>query len=389
MLPLTSAELEEVAAELDAVAARQTSTIASVGEGWSAFFARGNEADFLAAAASSDFDLLAARSEAVAEMTAVAGVLGSTARSLRSIEFDLSRVLSTADAATQGSPEMAAFLTEIGAIGHAIDDACALEIAFICTGQEPTSRSLSDYSDSDLQTIHEIVLAESSPEVRELAAHFPDARLLPASDGVVLTFGNIETAPSVTTVIPGVGSADPADWPGYARRTQDIAASTKGASVMWIDYRAPANLLAATATYPAATGGGRLREFQAELRRRSARRGNDPHLTVLGHSYGTVVTGHAAFAGLNADALVLAGSPGVGVKHADDLDLRGENPRVIAATSPADPISLTVGTVGGVHGPDPADPAFGAEMWPATGGHSSYWNDPEFHRRLQGLTSRS
>lgn len=385
MLPLSSAELQAASTDLAALAATHAASIATHESDWDHYVEAGNWAAFLGAAREFDAKVMAARAEAVRQMQAVSEVLQGAAVSLAAIESDLDWLIANLDAATQHSPEFIALLEEIGAIGRAIDHVCAVEIALICTAQEPTSASLAEYSDLDLQAVHELTLATATPEVRELAAGFPEARLLPASDGVVLAFGDIETAPSVTTIVPGVGSADPSSWHAYAQRTQAIAGSAQGAAVLWLDYRAPSNLLAATATYPAAVGGDRLREFQAELRRRSARRGNEPHLTVLGHSYGTVVAGKAAAGGLNADALVLAGSPGVGIDKASELDLRGEQPRVIATTSPTDPIGLTVGDVGGVHGPDPADPAFGAELWTATGGHSSYWEDEELHRRLREL----
>jgi len=46
----------------------------------------------------------------------------------------------------------------------------------------------------------------------------------------------------------------------------------------------------------------------------------EPHETLLGHSYGSVVIGAAArMGGLHADDVILVGSPGTGVRHATDL----------------------------------------------------------------------
>lgn len=382
MLPLSSTDLETTASELAALAASHAGAASAHADRWASFEAAGNRAAFITAARESDSRVLAHRRRSVAQMSAVSDVLRSTANALRAIEIDLDRVIARTDAATQHSPDMNILLQEIASIGLAIDRACAREIASICTEQAATTESLSDYADLSLDAIHELELATASPEVRALAEKFPDARLLPASDGVVLAFGDIETSPSVTTIVPGVGSADPKSWPSYAARAQSF-----GTSVLFLDYRAPGNLLAATATNPAAIGGARLQNFQAELRRRAARKGNQPYLTVLGHSYGSVVAGHAAKTGLNADALVVMGSPGIGVAHASELDLRGDDPQVIAVTSPHDPIGLTVTATDGVHGPDPADPAFGAtHIWPATGGHSFYWEDEELRRRLAELS---
>lgn len=391
MLTLRSSDLDLAASSLldSASSVRRDSAVRAAS--WQSFLGQGNRADFLDSGFAQSQRILEVREEIVGEMALVSAILFRTADTLRSIEFDTHRVIAMADAATQESESYAALLADIQAVGRAIDRACAAEITAVCTQQAPTTHSLSDFDSHNLQEIHEYVLATVSDDVRAVAEQFPEARLLPANDGVVLAFGDIETSPSVVTVIPGVGSADPRSWAGYAARTQAIAASTDGAGVLWLDYRAPANVVAATATHPAAMGGDRLQDFQAELRRRAARKGNEPLLHVVAHSYGSVVAGHAAKgAGLQADSLIVMGSPGVGVAHASELDLRGDSPIVIAMTSPSDPIGLTTGATGGVHGSDPADPMFGADrIWPAAGGHSDYWDSADFHQRLQELARRN
>ncbi len=95
------------------------------------------------------------------------------------------------------------------------------------------------------------------------------------------------------------------------------------------------------------------------------------HTTVAGHSYGSVVAGQAAARhGLDADDIVLTGSPGpgTGVDHVSDLADGGET-RVWAAKAPGDPIAEPPSELvtdsdstflDEVHGPDPAEPSFGA-----------------------------
>src|SRR5205823_2371198 len=64
-----------------------------------------------------------------------------------------------------------------------------------------------------------------------------------------------------------------------------------------------------------------------------------PRVTVVAHSYGTVVTGQAARAPgrLAADAVVLLGSPGTSAGRADRLEAE----EVYGAWSPADPIATS------------------------------------------------
>jgi pimeloyl-ACP methyl ester carboxylesterase len=122
-----------------------------------------------------------------------------------------------------------------------------------------------------------------------------------------------------------------------------------------------------------------------------------PRVTVLAHSYGTLVTGLAARQGLAADAVTLVGSPGVGAAQASELGLPAEG--VFAARTPDDPIRavfltdpaaretaeqlsrfgpVQVKVNGGVYvfGPDPSLPAFGAQPIPLDArqhGHSEYY----------------
>jgi pimeloyl-ACP methyl ester carboxylesterase len=133
----------------------------------------------------------------------------------------------------------------------------------------------------------------------------------------------------------------------------------------------------------------------------SAPTGSDAHITVVGHSYGSTLTGIAAKQGLAADDVMFVGSPGVKTTTAAELGLP-EGAQVWAARSQADPIaqvspldrqarSAVAGFNAGVdaavgvdlpdvrlpesHGPDPSLSEFGANRFgvdPA-GGHSDYF----------------
>jgi pimeloyl-ACP methyl ester carboxylesterase len=96
-------------------------------------------------------------------------------------------------------------------------------------------------------------------------------------------------------------------------------------------------------------------------------------VTLIGHSYGSVVVGYAA-PKARADNLVLIASPGVDVPSVADLHTPA---RVWAARGPRDPIGLvpSVRIAGLGHGADPVSAGFGARTF-ATGeisGHDHYY----------------
>jgi pimeloyl-ACP methyl ester carboxylesterase len=141
--------------------------------------------------------------------------------------------------------------------------------------------------------------------------------------------------------------------------------------VVWLGYRTPGSWFSAPSTQLARHGGPALdRALDGLAAARSAPGAPPaPRTTVLAHSYGSLVASRAARAPgrLAADALVLLGSPGTGVRSATDL----EAAEVHGAWSPADPVS-DVGWFG--RGPDSA--AFGATRLPteAGQGHTQYYD---------------
>ncbi|MEQ3554676.1 alpha/beta hydrolase [Pseudonocardia nematodicida] len=196
------------------------------------------------------------------------------------------------------------------------------------------------------------------------------------SGRVVLAVGDPERAAHVVTHVPGT-AAGWASVPLDLRRveaTRDAArdaaaADDDVAAVLWTGYDAPTSLPDAGYGGSAAAGADALREFQEGLR---AGHHGPVHLTVVGHSYGSTVTGRAAGPGVAADDVVFVGSPGAGVRHASELGLPAD--RVWATSAPGDPISRVpgpglFGTSRGLHesglayGGNPASPAFGGRVF--------------------------
>ncbi|MFI9123978.1 alpha/beta hydrolase [Streptomyces bikiniensis] len=116
----------------------------------------------------------------------------------------------------------------------------------------------------------------------------------------------------------------------------------------------------------------------------------DPHRTAIGHSYGTTLIGSAARQGeLNADDVILAGSPGVQVAKAEDLDV--PEGHVWNQEADGDPVP-DIGRFG--HGGTdwdgpwtiPSDERFGAHQMATDGsGHSDYWNENSKSLKNQAL----
>ncbi|MBK4149669.1 hypothetical protein GWO61_01955 [Corynebacterium macginleyi] len=280
-------------------------------------------------------------------------------------------------------------LREVRALGDALDWLCAREIDALCTptGVQPPQR-LEDFGDLPLDTIHEINLAQASDRVVQLAADNPDMRIVETSPGRLVALVDPEsfrTEPAcVTTFVEGVHSSDPSTWQRAIDRGRAIATASGGPAAVWLGYQAPSNLPRAVHADPARAAGQELVRFQRGIGARypGAKR------TVVGYSYGSVVTGYAAREENIASDIVLVGSPGTSARHASEL-----HGTVWAATNDNDPIAIATGPLGGIHGPDPTTQSFGATALPGADGlpgdHSSYWEDPQFLRGLGKVASHN
>ncbi|MEW2381227.1 alpha/beta hydrolase [Micromonospora sp. NPDC047707] len=218
----------------------------------------------------------------------------------------------------------------------------------------------------------------------------------------VVSLGNPDRSDQVLTYVPGMtaglddvtGELDRAGR--VLSRCTALAPGEETAAVLWLDYDAPDFLHEAAWAGRAGDAGPALHRFQEGLR--ATHNGEDARLTVLGHSYGSLVVGSTARDhGLAADAVVFVGSPGVGVDHARDLGLPPGQvwastaaDDVIRLARPADellrrpllgtsPIGAAVALLDGPEralwfGRDPSDPSFGGRTFPSGRyGHTGYW----------------
>jgi hypothetical protein len=194
---------------------------------------------------------------------------------------------------------------------------------------------------------------------------------------VALAYGDLDTADDVAVLVPGVGNGvEDLDEMGddaqaVADAALDAAPAATVATVAWLGYRPPASVVSPAAWVEgrAATGGAALAGDLAGLRAARAvdpvPGGALPRVTVVAHSYGTVVVDRAAEepGDLAADALVLLGSPGM-----DNTAVELEAGEVHEASAPADPITWLLD----VHGTETADEDLGMTPLPADW-HTMHW----------------
>jgi Alpha/beta hydrolase len=265
---------------------------------------------------------------------------------------------------------------------------------------DPALASLLDQRQDVNQQLDNAAAAEARvADARELAA----ANGLPADEVYVLSydpvgpgrqegvlavaFGNPDVADNLAVAVPGVGTTLEHGFPnGQAvelRAAMDAAAQgTQNATVAWLGYDAPSWDLSVVSADNAIEGGGLLTSDVDGYRAAAEAAGHDPHVTALGHSYGSTAVGYAAMNGLAADDIAFLGSPGVGASSVSELSPgaghvwagMAEHDPIVQATSgdwfTADGSSTT-----------PYDEAFGASQFGAASSaslldaHSTYYQD--------------
>ena len=161
--------------------------------------------------------------------------------------------------------------------------------------------------------------------------------------------GNVDTADHVAVFTPGLTSTVAKNMEGYTgdmvgvvQTGERLLSNAPGhenetvAGVAWIGYDAPQwGTLAEpdrSVALPIAAqhGGADLALFYDGIN--ASRPYSDPHLTALGHSYGSTTTGYALQRTTTAvDDAVLFGSPGLGTSNVRDLHVPEGHVNVIEA----------------------------------------------------------
>lgn len=207
----------------------------------------------------------------------------------------------------------------------------------------------------------------------------PDTNLLyfdPSQDHYAVAIGNVATAQHVAVLVPGVSDNADQDmingWIPYSRTIYSASNGDGGSTavIMWKGYQDPTIPEAPSMDY-AVSGASALTSFCNGLGL-----GSGQSLTLIGHSYGSVVTGLAlSNDGLRPTNVIALGSPGMGVDNVSELNLQPG--QFFDEAAPGDPITAL-----GYFGTDPSSMTFGGTRM-STGGtgafpslsiHSSYFD---------------
>lgn len=175
----------------------------------------------------------------------------------------------------------------------------------------------------------------------------------PQLEHYAVLFGDVGTAPHVAVVVPGVGDGTNlcGDWIPGAKNLYETA--EVAAVILWKGYDNPAGLLAAAAgsiecNDVLVTAATDLTEFVGQLSLR-----HDQTLTVVAHSFGSIVTGAAlADCGLECTDVVVAGSPGMTVDELRQLHV--DQSHFFTEQAPGDAVAEL-----GIFGSSPTSPTFG------------------------------
>lgn len=213
----------------------------------------------------------------------------------------------------------------------------------------------------------------------------------------VIANGNPDTADHQAVYVPGTGSNLGNVNEGVDRMVNvwrvaaDKSAGESVATITWFGYNAPQDVVKdAPFSHYANDGAPELNRFLNGLET-SHSGDSPPHRTVIGHSYGTTLVGSTARQGdMNADEVVLVGSPGVQVPKAEQLDVpKGHVWNLEAERDPVPDIGRFGHGGSDEEGPwtVPSDQRFGANQM-VTGdieGHSDYWKEGSASLLNQGL----
>ncbi|WEB44461.1 alpha/beta hydrolase family protein [Streptomyces yunnanensis] len=231
----------------------------------------------------------------------------------------------------------------------------------------------------------------SSERAERLQAMAAPTRQFLAFDGrgsgrAVEVLGNLATAQRIAVLVPGADTRLDTYDPRNGRPDKTLGGAAAelhselnrqapripAAVVAWLGYDTPNTISPEVVTSGRATSAAReLRAFVDTLHRAN----RIAAVSLLGHSYGSVVCAQAA-SGLAAADIVLYGCPGAGVEHAADLRARariwaGRGSSDWVADIPHVQANLLGTTVG--FGPDPVSANFGARLFTAGDvSHSDY-----------------
>ncbi|MEV5537372.1 alpha/beta hydrolase [Saccharopolyspora shandongensis] len=180
-----------------------------------------------------------------------------------------------------------------------------------------------------LDEVEKTVAKDNPP--RQLLVLDSSGERMKAAVGV----GNVDTADHVSVFTPGYTTTVQGSLGDYDSKMADLVNESKAeleragkddsvAAVAWLGYEAPQKSEdtdvfgdSVVSSSSAQEGGEKLNNFYKGI---NESRDTDPHLTAIGHSYGSTTTGYALQGGGHGvDDAIIFGSPGVGTNDIEDL----------------------------------------------------------------------
>jgi pimeloyl-ACP methyl ester carboxylesterase len=270
--------------------------------------------------------------------------------------------------------------------------------------EDPTARAIREREQQARDAVvakAERLQADPHHDNKELAAlekleHSTLLSFDPANDHFAEVFGDLATATKVGVVVPGSGQnlENYFGGSGFQRKVQNLESAAsfidpRTASIFWEGYDTPTidprHLDLSAADYHHSVPAGHALDQFA----RGIQALRDYHVTVIGHSYGSLVEARAVVAGMRVDNFVAIGSPGLGFDGQPERDeFYSNSSRLWAARTPNDPYAGTSWTshigigpygVGNFFAFNPYDPANGFTQFrtngpgaPHVSGHDSY-----------------
>ncbi|MEU8521625.1 alpha/beta hydrolase [Streptomyces sp. NPDC048577] len=159
----------------------------------------------------------------------------------------------------------------------------------------------------------------------------------------IVAYGDPDSAKNVSAYVPGLGTKlDDEFAKDTMKRAQDTAVGARivdpsSAAIVWLGYDAPQNV-DVMSKGDAERGAPAYNQFMAGLS--ATNENQDPHVTAIGHSYGSLTVGVAAqrAGGIpGVDDVILLGSPGVDAQKATELGVGKDHVFVGAADN--DPVT--------------------------------------------------
>ncbi|MEU5304782.1 alpha/beta hydrolase [Streptomyces noursei] len=229
----------------------------------------------------------------------------------------------------------------------------------------------------------------------------------------ILSYGDPDTADNVAAYVPGlntqlrdVGGEDGARaWNVWDAAQKAGDGRHKTASIVWLGYDAPQlgtdrlseSSLAVADRERGQQGGAAFGKFLDGIQ--ATHQGERPHVTAIGHSYGSFTVGQAAQreGGIPADDIILVGSPGTGAQRAEQLGVGADH--VWAGAAESDPVTHAPSDLelipGGAiahlmdphelhFGQDPASEEFGGRRFGVSFGNPSESHSNYFDRDKGG-----